>query len=114
MNFNFHLQHAQAPQVTPYASPYVYETEERRLYEMLCRNEIGQTPQQIAKLKCRYVTNKSPFLKIAPLKLEEANLQPYIVVYHDVMYDNEIELVKHLARPRVSYLNHNTIDKFNQ
>lgn len=39
-------------------------------------------------------------MKIAPLKLEEANLKPYIVVYHDVISDAEIELVKRLAKPR--------------
>lgn len=88
--------------MTPYANSYVYNAEERRTYEMLCRNEIGQTSRQLAQLKCKYVTNKSPFLKIAPLKLEEAHLKPYIVIYHDVMYDAEIELVKKLARPRVS------------
>lgn len=68
---------------------------------MLCRNAIGRTPAELAPLRCRYVTNKSAFLKIAPLKLEEAHLKPYIVVYHDVLYDNEIELIKSMAKPRV-------------
>lgn len=86
----------------------MYETEERRLYEMLCRNEISQTPQQIAQLKCKYVTNKSAFLKIGPLKLEEASLKPYIVVYHEVMFDSEIEFFKQLARPRVSLIPHDS------
>lgn len=75
---------------------------------MLCRNEISQTPQQIAQLKCKYVTNKSAFLKIGPLKLEEASLKPYIVVYHEVMFDSEIEFFKQLARPRVSLIPHDS------
>lgn len=70
-------------------------------YEKLCRGEISPDPDLLAQLKCRYVANK-PFLKIAPLKLEVANLSPYIVLYHDVMYDNEIELIKQMAKPRVS------------
>lgn len=78
----------------------VRDTPERKLYESLCRNEVQPDPKLQAKLHCRYVTNKSPFLKIAPLKLEEAYLQPYIVIYHDVMYDKEIELVKQMAKPR--------------
>lgn len=78
-----------------------YTSHERQMYEKLCRGEAGPTPELLAQLKCRYVANK-PFLKIAPLKLEEANLKPYIVVYHDVMYDNEIELIKQMAKPRVS------------
>lgn len=68
---------------------------------MLCRNEIHLTPAELSKLKCKYVTNNSNFLKIAPLKLEEAYLKPYIVIYHDVMYDDEIDLVKKMAKPRV-------------
>lgn len=80
----------------------VYNVHERRTYEQLCRNEIGPDPKVLAQLKCRYVTNKSAFLKIAPFKLEEASLEPRIVVYHDVIYDKEIELVKQMAKPRVS------------
>lgn len=78
-----------------------YTSHERQMYEKLCRGEIGPDADVLAQLKCRYVANR-PFLKIAPLKLEEANLSPYIVVYHDVMYDNEIELIKQMAKPRVS------------
>lgn len=79
----------------------MYETPERRLYEMLCRNEIRLSAAELSKLKCKYVTNNSAFLKIAPLKLEEAHTKPYIVIYHDVMYDDEIDLVKKMAKPRV-------------
>lgn len=68
---------------------------------MLCRNETRLPPSELSKLKCRYVTNKSAFLKIAPLKLEEAHLKPYIVIYHDVMYEAEIDLIKKMAKPRV-------------
>lgn len=67
---------------------------------MLCRGDLKQTPAQQRKLICKYVTNNVPFLKIAPLKLEEANSSPYIVIYHEVLYDKEIEVVKDLARPR--------------
>lgn len=78
------------------------ERPERVLYEKLCRGEIQQTPEELSKLHCKYVTNNKPFLKIAPLKLEEAHLKPYIVVFHDVMYDNEMEYIKESAKPRVS------------
>lgn len=27
-------------------------------------------------------------------------MDPYIVIYHDAMYDSEIELIKRMARPR--------------
>lgn len=34
------------------------------------------------------------------MKLEEASKDPYIVVYYDVIFDSEIELIKKMARPR--------------
>lgn len=77
-----------------------YDTTERRLYEALCRNDIVPDASVVSKLKCRYQSTNSPFLRIAPFKLEEASLKPYIVIYHDVMQDNEIELLKKMAKPR--------------
>lgn len=76
-------------------------TYEERLYEAVCRGDITPTPKQLAPLRCRYLTNNLPFLKIAPFKLEEVALEPYIVVYHDVMSDKEIEIVKELSQPKV-------------
>lgn len=73
----------------------------RLLYEAVCRGEAKASPRQMAPFRCRYVTNKSPFLKIAPLKLEEISLDPYIVLYHDVMYDVEIDAIKSLSKPKV-------------
>lgn len=75
-------------------------TRERELYEMLCRNEITISPQEQAKLKCRYVDRGIPFLKLARVKEEEAYLKPRIVIYHDVIYDSEIETIKKLAQPK--------------
>lgn len=78
------------------------EMTERERYEMLCRGEVS-IPREVEKnLKCRYVDRGIPFLKIAPLKEEEAYLDPRIVVYHNVIYDEEIETIKRMAQPRVS------------
>lgn len=90
--------------VQTYSNPKSNET---LLYKKLCRNEIHLTPAELSKLKCKYVTNRSPFLKIAPLKLEEAYLKPYIVIYHDVMSDVEIDVIKKMAKPRVFIHNNN-------
>lgn len=92
-------------------NPAVYNNEERKLYEKGCRGELHLAKSVLAKLRCKYVTDKTPFLKIAPLKLEEASLTPYIVVYHDVMYDSEIEIIKRMAKPKVSITNRRKILK---
>lgn len=79
--------------------PGAVDSTERRLYEALCRNDIQPEPSTFSKLSCKYRAD-TPFLKLAPLKFEEANLEPYIVIYHDVMYDNELALIKQMAKPR--------------
>ncbi|XP_011306837.1 prolyl 4-hydroxylase subunit alpha-1 [Fopius arisanus] len=73
---------------------------ERERYEMLCREEVPLSPQIQKQLKCRYTDRGIPFLKIAPFKEEEAYLDPRIVIYHDVIYDDEIETIKRMAQPR--------------
>ncbi|KAI4458954.1 prolyl 4-hydroxylase alpha subunit [Holotrichia oblita] len=69
-------------------------------YEALCRGEIRPSDAILAQLKCRYTDNGNPFLKIAPFKVEEAYLDPQILIFHDVMADHEIATIKELARPR--------------
>ncbi|XP_030369739.1 prolyl 4-hydroxylase subunit alpha-1 [Scaptodrosophila lebanonensis] len=80
--------------------PAVFDMTERKAYEMLCRGELKPKPADLRPLRCRYVNNNVPFLRLGPLKLEEAYMDPYIVIYHDAMYDSEIEVIKRMARPR--------------
>lgn len=80
--------------------PYTYDLPERKLYELACRGELKPDDAFISKLTCSYVDNNVPFLKIAPLKLEQIAHDPYIVVYHEVAFDSEIEVLKRMAKPR--------------
>ena len=56
-------------------------------------------------MSCRYFFGVHPFMKIAPVKEEEVFLEPRLVLYHDVITDNELEVVRKLATPRVSVQN---------
>lgn len=78
-----------------------YDIRHQRYYEQLCRNDVGLSPAKQKRLRCKYVTNRSAFLKIAPLKLEEALLDPYVAIYHDIMYDSEIADIMRTAKPKV-------------
>lgn len=80
--------------------PYNYDLPERKLYELACRGELKPSEKLLSKLRCSYVNNGVPFLLIAPFKVEEISHDPFIVVFHDVMYDNEIEVIKRMAKPR--------------
>jgi prolyl 4-hydroxylase len=81
------------------------DPEERDRYHMLCRNENLMSIELSSKLRCRYTNNnRNPLLLIAPLKEEEAYLSPRILLYREVLYDNEIEIIKRMAQPRVSII----------
>ena len=55
------------------------------------------------KLKCFYTTNgNNPLLMLAPAKVEQLYHSPDLVQFHDVVSDNEIELIKNLSTPIVS------------
>ncbi|XP_033213028.1 prolyl 4-hydroxylase subunit alpha-2-like [Belonocnema kinseyi] len=66
-------------------------------FKKLCRGEFLLHADIQKKLKCRYVDHGIPFLKIAPFKEEEAYLEPRIVVYHEVIYEEEIKTLKRLS-----------------
>ena len=80
--------------------PYTYDLPERKLYELACRGELKPDDEMLSTLTCSYVNNEVPFLIIAPLKQEQISHDPYIVVYHGVAYDSEIEVLKRMAKPR--------------
>ncbi|KAM4607688.1 prolyl 4-hydroxylase subunit alpha-1b isoform 2-T2 [Polymixia lowei] len=76
---------------------------ERKKYEMLCRGEgIKMNPRRQSRLFCRYFdNNRHPNLLLAPVKQEEEWDRPYIVRYHDIISNSEIEKIKELAKPRL-------------
>ncbi|XP_065089085.1 prolyl 4-hydroxylase subunit alpha-1-like [Ochlerotatus camptorhynchus] len=82
-------------------------------YRKLCRGEVQRNASETSNLKCRYVTSGSAFTRLAPLKLEEVHILPRIVLYHNVLSDNEIQVLKRIAKPRfkrATVLNHETGD----
>ncbi|XP_055381326.1 uncharacterized protein LOC129611927 [Condylostylus longicornis] len=71
-------------------------------YELLCRGDVKITPSEERKLKCFYTDNNIPYLKIGPLKCEEAFLEPKVLIFYDILYDSEIEQIKMMAKPRLN------------
>jgi len=69
-------------------------------YEALCRGESPVERPDKHKLTCRFVRDH-PIYFIRPLKEETANLDPWIVVYHDLLVDSEMDKIKELASPRL-------------
>ncbi|XP_058444732.1 prolyl 4-hydroxylase subunit alpha-1-like [Malaya genurostris] len=74
---------------------------DRGLYEALCRGDHQRPIADWSKMRCRYEFGRTPFLRIAPFKLEEVSFDPLIEVYHDVLSDKEIEKLLSLGRPKI-------------
>lgn len=86
------------PVVDDFVKNGVYTKEkELILYRRICRNQGTKTPAERASLKCFYDT-KNDFLKIAPFKVEEADHHINLVIFHDVIFDSEIDELMKMSR----------------
>ncbi|XP_043065082.1 prolyl 4-hydroxylase subunit alpha-1-like isoform X2 [Drosophila ficusphila] len=78
---------------------HLVSTEWKESFNHLCRSvsrrqSKGSKPM---RLHCRYNTTTAPFLKLAPFRMEELSLSPYIVLYHNVLSDGEIEKLERMS-----------------
>jgi len=64
----------------------------------VCRAQLSRSDR--AKLVCRYRRHR-PIFYIRPLKEELLNVDPKVVVLHDVVTDSEIAKIKEVSTPRV-------------
>ncbi|XP_022215457.2 prolyl 4-hydroxylase subunit alpha-2-like [Drosophila obscura] len=55
-----------------------------------------------SSLHCCYNFTTTPFLRLAPLKMELLGQHPYVVVYHDVLADSEIAGIIGMAEERMA------------
>ncbi|KAJ8318338.1 hypothetical protein KUTeg_003429 [Tegillarca granosa] len=77
-----------------------HQTEEFLTYEKLCRGENTRNHTKQYRLKCRYLRNH-PILYLHPAKEETVHHNPDIFLYHDVVSDKEMEMIKSLATPKL-------------
>ena len=72
-------------------------------YESLCRGEVKVDLNRESKLICYFMNTRDRFYtRLMRIKIEEAYKNPYIIIYHDVLSDNEIDEIKKLALPLMS------------
>lgn len=79
----------------PFSNNFVHDgkytdSKDRILNSQVCR---GDEPKSTSKLYCRYAANNA-FSHLARFKIEEVNLEPYILVFIDVVSNDEIEFLK--------------------
>ncbi|XP_013181599.1 PREDICTED: prolyl 4-hydroxylase subunit alpha-2-like [Papilio xuthus] len=78
-----------------------YFIKEQFVYEALCRGEIDLPTEVTKRLKCSYLTDTHPFLKLAPIKTEQLYIEPDVFVFYNVISDEEIEQLKILSKERL-------------
>ncbi|XP_077863014.1 prolyl 4-hydroxylase subunit alpha-1-like [Saccoglossus kowalevskii] len=84
----------------PSVRPNSTYLDDRDAYEALCRGE-RRKPLDSSKVKCQYVTNGNYRLLLQPAKQEIMHHNPRVVLYHDVISDEEINEVIKLAKPKL-------------
>ncbi|EDV90567.1 GH14207 [Drosophila grimshawi] len=77
--------------------PEMQEADEK--YTRLCGASHKPKP---SRLICNYKMDSSPFLRLAPLKMEMLSMDPYVVVFHEAIYDSEIDELRRLCESRLS------------
>ncbi|KAK7111469.1 prolyl 4-hydroxylase subunit alpha-1-like isoform X2 [Littorina saxatilis] len=78
------------------------ESQEFQTYEAMCRGEGKQKVKDADKLRCRYIHNNDPTLLLQPVKEEQMSFDPWLVIYHDVLSDREMNDIKLLATPKLN------------
>lgn len=77
------------------------QQKEFKILSGACDGKLKKTDEEMSKLRCRLVSN-SAYSKLCPFKVEEANLNPYIAIYHDVISEDEIKAFKSMSRGLLS------------
>ncbi|XP_025200855.1 prolyl 4-hydroxylase subunit alpha-3-like [Melanaphis sacchari] len=62
----------------------------------LCRTGKSVRPLTFDS-KCRYQTKNSAYWTLMPFKEEDISINPSIKLYHDIIYDEEIKIIKKMA-----------------
>lgn len=77
------------------------QRKENILYSQVCRGSLTKSSKELAQLRCRYSSDNSYSL-IGPFKIEEASLDPYIILIIDVVFDSEIDFLKNSSTRKLT------------
>jgi hypothetical protein len=69
---------------------------EFELVSDVCRGKLTKSVMEMSRLYCRYVSS-TPFTLLAPFKVEEVNIDPYVVIYLNVLSTNEIQSLRNVT-----------------
>jgi prolyl 4-hydroxylase len=77
---------------------------EEIVYKQACRYNFKRSIKDDNRLACGFVYRyKCPFTRLAQFKVEEVNMNPYVVIFHDVLSDREIDQLKEVSRSKLRW-----------
>ncbi|OZC05410.1 hypothetical protein X798_07617, partial [Onchocerca flexuosa] len=83
----------------------------RLTYEALCRQEISVETKAQSRLYCYYKMDH-PYLRLAPFKVEIVRQNALIVLFYDIVADEEARVIQMLAVPKACLVFLDRIMKF--
>lgn len=82
---------------------YSVEKDEN-VFTQACRGNLKRANKDDSRLKCGFVyLYKKQFTRLAQFKVEEVNMNPYVVVFHDVLTAQEVDHLKHISKSKVRW-----------
>ena len=84
-----------------YAKEFKNIVEEQK--DLLCRGKELRHTNITSKLKCFWGHNDSPWLRMAPFKVEENSHDPYHVTVHELLFDHECDKVTEFLGPLLDF-----------
>lgn len=73
---------------------------DRTINSQICRGKITISTKDISKLRCRYVSTNA-FSTLARFKVEEALLDPYIVLFIDAVSEDELKFLRRSSKVKL-------------
>lgn len=65
------------------------------IFRRICNLEVTKSPKEQSKLFCKFHSTNA-FTKIAPFKVEVANMEPELLIFIDVLSENETSTIKNM------------------
>ena len=62
-----------------------------------------QKPEDDKDLRCFYGSNGSPWLRLAPIKVEVKSREPYVAVLRELMFHHECDNITRFLGPHLDF-----------
>ncbi|MCP9263774.1 Prolyl 4-hydroxylase subunit alpha-1 [Dirofilaria immitis] len=94
------VQHIDMRRDIPPISNMRRENDMQHTYEELCRQKVPVKTKVQSRFYCYYKMDR-PYLRLAPFKVEIIRQNPLVVLFHDIISNEESRIIEMLAIPKL-------------